>query len=46
MLDEESTEAIPLLLIHESNREGAETSEYEVRVAEEVVLVHRQETVV
>ena len=46
MLEEESTEAIPLLLLHDSKREGAETSEDEVRVAEEVVLVHCQDTVV
>ena len=46
MLEEESTEAIPLLLLHKSKREGAETSEDEVRVAEEIVLVHSQDTVV
>ena len=44
MLDEEISEAIPLLLLHESKKEGAETSEDEVRVAEEIVLVHSQDT--
>ena len=44
MLEEESSEAIPLLLLHDSKKKGAETSEDEVRVGEEVVLVHSQDT--